>query len=365
MAGAFLRHSILPQLAIELGGGYGSLKGSQYSTVMAMGDLKLVCFPFTGKYMPGVRQRMRPYFYGGVGALRHDPDKTPAISPPGAGDIGWALILPGGVGLELPLLPNVAIDLNAGYSYSFSDDLDAVRTTSRKDAFWHTAVGVVFRGVRQGRDRMPVAALAPPPAALDTDGDGLTDEEERTLTHTNPMLADSDGDGLTDREEIQVWRTDPNKFDTDGGGIGDGAEVARGTNPLDASDDAERTTAAPQQQTPPRRAAGNEAIPSWEVRFGFDTAEITEAARIELDRIVVEMKAQTDLKVDVFGYTDPTGTLAYNRTLSEQRAKAVQDYLVARGIPASRISVQGMGQADPLAGNNQDPKDRRAEIVCR
>ena len=66
---------------------------------------------------------------------------------------------------------------------------------------------------------------------LDSDGDGLTDEEE-AFYGTDPFLADTDGDGLFDREEIFTWQTDPLNPDTDGDGYLDGEEVRQGYNPL-------------------------------------------------------------------------------------------------------------------------------------
>jgi hypothetical protein len=70
----------------------------------------------------------------------------------------------------------------------------------------------------------------------DSDGDGLTDEQEQVLG-IDPLKGDTDGDGLTDGEEIQTHNTDPLDSDTDGGGISDGAEVNRGTNPRQSDDD--------------------------------------------------------------------------------------------------------------------------------
>lgn len=69
--------------------------------------------------------------------------------------------------------------------------------------------------------------------AVDTDGDGLTDEEEAKYG-TDPKKADTDGDSLTDYEEIMIWKTDPLNPDTDGDGFSDGVEVKNGFNPLGA-----------------------------------------------------------------------------------------------------------------------------------
>ena len=82
----------------------------------------------------------------------------------------------------------------------------------------------------------PTATVVPPAAALDTDGDGLTDEDEVNVHGTDPDVADTDGDGLTDGDEVNVHGTDPNLADTDGDGAPDGDEVAFGSDPNDPSD---------------------------------------------------------------------------------------------------------------------------------
>lgn len=63
-------------------------------------------------------------------------------------------------------------------------------------------------------------------AAVDTDGDGLTDTDEINRYHTNPNNPDTDGDGLTDGQEVRYLGTDPLKADSDGDRITDNAEVA-------------------------------------------------------------------------------------------------------------------------------------------
>lgn len=65
---------------------------------------------------------------------------------------------------------------------------------------------------------------------LDSDLDGLTDEEE-ARPGTDPNNPDTDQDGLTDREEVKVYGTDPLKADTDGDGYKDGEEIKNGFNP--------------------------------------------------------------------------------------------------------------------------------------
>jgi len=68
------------------------------------------------------------------------------------------------------------------------------------------------------------------PVAADTDGDGLSDEDE-TKYKTDSNLFDTDGDGLSDREELQVYETNPLNADSDGDGFLDGEEVRNGYDP--------------------------------------------------------------------------------------------------------------------------------------
>lgn len=77
----------------------------------------------------------------------------------------------------------------------------------------------------------PVPEPEPEPAPpVDTDGDGLTDDQE-IARGTSPSSADTDGDTLTDREEVNVYRSDPLNPDTDGDSYQDGHEVQNGYNP--------------------------------------------------------------------------------------------------------------------------------------
>ncbi len=65
---------------------------------------------------------------------------------------------------------------------------------------------------------------------VDSDGDGLTDDREKTIG-TDPHNWDTDGDGLSDYDEVTIWKTDPLNPDTDHDGFKDGDEVSHGYNP--------------------------------------------------------------------------------------------------------------------------------------
>lgn len=91
--------------------------------------------------------------------------------------------------------------------------------------------------------------------------------------------------------------------------------------------------------------------------FETDSADVPEST--ELTAIAKHATAN-GLCLDVRAYTDETGRPAYNQKLSERRANAIADYLIAHGVPASKISVHPMGPTHAFADNAQD---RRAEVI--
>ncbi|HEY0685660.1 MAG TPA: OmpA family protein [Steroidobacter sp.] len=90
------------------------------------------------------------------------------------------------------------------------------------------------------------------------------------------------------------------------------------------------------------------------VQFETNSATLTPESNAELDRIVEVMRASPTIAGYVEGYTDSTGTAAYNKQLSAKRAKAVADYLIAQGISRDRVIPRGHGQADPVASNGTE-----------
>jgi OOP family OmpA-OmpF porin len=87
------------------------------------------------------------------------------------------------------------------------------------------------------------------------------------------------------------------------------------------------------------------------VFFNFDSYAILAKSKSELDRMLQVMKENTGIKVSIIGHTDNIGTEPYNLTLSENRAKAVVDYLIANGIAKARLSFEGQGELYPAVPN--------------
>lgn len=100
----------------------------------------------------------------------------------------------------------------------------------------------------------------------------------------------------------------------------------------------------------------------------FDTgrAALKAGTRNNLSRIAGLLAGNEKARVIVEGHTDSVGAEAMNQTLSEARAKAVADYLVAQGFPRARIETIGYGESSPIASNDTvagRQQNRRVELV--
>lgn len=103
-----------------------------------------------------------------------------------------------------------------------------------------------------------------------------------------------------------------------------------------------------------------------DVLFDIGKADLRSEAQIALAKLTGIVLNYPSLRLSIEGYTDSTGTAAFNQTLSEKRADAVRDYLVSQGLDANSLSAQGYGQASPVADNTTAAgrqKNRRVEIV--
>jgi outer membrane protein OmpA-like peptidoglycan-associated protein len=110
------------------------------------------------------------------------------------------------------------------------------------------------------------------------------------------------------------------------------------------------------------------AMRTYLVFFDWDRAELTERARaIVAEAASASTHVQTT-RIEVNGYTDLSGGVAYNQKLSLRRARSVQVELVRDGVAAAEISIQGYGEANPLvptAAGVREPQNRRVEILLR
>lgn len=88
--------------------------------------------------------------------------------------------------------------------------------------------------------------------------------------------------------------------------------------------------------------------------FDFDKATLRPESTNELERLTKLLQDVPTLKIEIGGHTDSKGADDYNKKLSDNRAKAVVDYLVSKGIAANRLTSMGYGEEQPIATNDND-----------
>lgn len=171
------------------------------------------------------------------------------------------------------------------------------------------------------------------------------------------MVADSDGDGVPDNAD-RCPNTPANvtvdaagcPLDSDGDGVADYLDQCPNT-PRGSTVDAK---GCPQK------------IVVRDLNFASGSAVLTAESRTILDGVVSGIKGNPAVKeITVTGYTDGQGAAAYNKSLSERRAKSVADYLRAQGLSGLTINAVGMGEDNPVATNDTPEgraENRRVEI---
>ena len=182
---------------------------------------------------------------------------------------------------------------------------------------------------------------------LDSDKDGVADHQDRcpeTPQGVSVTLfgcpVDSDSDGVADYldrcPDTPRWTEVDAQgcpVDSDGDGV---------------TDDKDRCPDTP-------TGAVVNANGCW-VLSGvlFDTGKSTvrpEMSR-ELEAVAGVMRRNPKLKIEIQGHTDSVGDASFNQRLSEQRARAVMNYLIGEGISAARLQAKGMGETRPAASND-------------
>ena len=102
------------------------------------------------------------------------------------------------------------------------------------------------------------------------------------------------------------------------------------------------------------------------LKFEFDKAELKPEDKELLAKIAGILMTSHDYTISVNGHTDDVGTVEYNQKLSERRAQAVRDYLVAAGLSPDIMTVTGWGKSNPRVdgtSNEARAKNRRVELA--
>lgn len=223
----------------------------------------------------------------------------------------------------------------------------------------------------------------PPPVEKDTDGDGILDSKDKCPTvagvakYDGCPVPDTDGDGINDDNDKCPTVKGLAKYDgcpipdTDKDGINDEedkcptvAGVARyqgcpvpDTDKDGINDEEDKCPTVPGVRENNGCPAIKEEVVKKVTASAKNVFFVTGSAKLQtksfkaLDQVVAILNEDAALKLDIEGHTDNTGTDKINVPLSQNRAKAVHDYLVGKGIDAARLSSEGFGSSKPVADN--------------
>ena len=262
-------HAFTSRVAFEFGAGvfnYSSVnreRSSDFSTSSVPIDLRLR-WSFA---KPG--SKVRPFVFAGLGYQNYSYDSQvlqrsawrqivndnpnavrEGVVADSAGSSSW--YNPIGVGLRLALSGRTHLEFSLTACPAWNDDLHPLRD-GKHDGWMSGLISLSYLLNDEPSATQSIASREQPvntsasssssssasTAAKDTDGDGLSDDLERSSTMTDPLRADTDGDGLRDGDEVLKYRTDALRTDTDGDTVSDGDEVLRyRTNPNERDSDA-------------------------------------------------------------------------------------------------------------------------------
>ncbi len=353
---------------------------------------------------PVTRARITPFVLGGVGTMGVRSRSTELSTD--ADTVGHA-----GIGAKLQLGSRFSLRLDGrgmrapradsdGGTYHFAALLGATFTIGGIATARPVVLDLDVDGVADAADSCPREAGPPPdgcPAPVDGDGDGLADDSDRCPTEAETIngheeedgcpdeLPDRDGDRVADRsdtcpdepEDVDSFEDDdgcPDR-DNDGDQVVDvedrcpaqtGPLANQGCPDVDRDQDgvADRLDNCPDEAG----AAAQQGCQAQQyvvitpdqlrvldpITFTTARTRIRRRSLRVLDNLAAVLAQHPELtRVRIAGHTDDRGGADLNKQLSQQRADAVMEYLVSRGVAAARLEATGHGEDRPLEPNSR------------
>jgi OmpA-OmpF porin, OOP family len=134
--------------------------------------------------------------------------------------------------------------------------------------------------------------------------------------------------------------------------------------PPPAATQAAPPEAAQPAAPPPIKLPAKGSVTLTGVTFDFDSANLTESSRPVLDGVAGGLKQHPHLLVELQGYTDSKGSVAYNMRLSRRRAESVRQYLIGDGVDPTQLTAHGYGPEHPVASNRTaDGRSQNRRVV--
>jgi OmpA-OmpF porin, OOP family len=357
------------------------------------------------------KKTFEPYIMAGVGTTRLGGSSYAGLNA--------------GIGLNIWVAENFAINAQTNYNYLFNysdnaylqnsigigfrlgggpKDSDKDGIPDDQDACPKVKGTVATKGcpdadgdgVADADDACPnEAGTAATQGCPDKDGDGIADAKDACPTEAGTAATngcpDTDGDGILDKDDTCPREKGTKEFngcpDTDGDGIKDsedkcptekgtaanqGCPDRDGDGIVDSQDNCpDQAGVASRQGCPEIKAEEIKALETKLnmaaklIQFETGKATIKQQSYDEIDQIVTIMNQYPTSRFKIEGHTDNTGNAVNNKTLSDQRATAVKNYITSKGIAADRLDSQGFGSDKPVATNATPAgrtQNRRVEI---
>ncbi|MCX6205828.1 MAG: OmpA family protein [Bacteroidetes bacterium] len=267
----------------------------------------------------------------------------------------------------LEFFPHSIVQIYGRYIYGL-DNMDGTGNPNTVAKYYNDGFqfGIKFRLF--GHPIIPEPPVVAPPAApLDTDGDGVTDDVDKCPSvaglakYNGCPVPDSDKDGVNDEQDKCPTVAGLAKYngcpipDSDNDGIND--EEDHCPNVAGTAANAGCPDIAPDLK---------EAAKS--IYFISNTAKFSDPTRAagKLNPVVDFMTKYPNLKIDIEGHTDATGSDKINNELSQKRADAIQKFFLDKGISQDRLTSKGYGSTKPVADNKTSKgrsENRRVELL--
>ncbi|MDP2388483.1 MAG: OmpA family protein [Bacteroidota bacterium] len=223
-------------------------------------------------------------------------------------------------------------------------------------------------GITDKEDRCPDTAGSIEMAGCpDTDKDGVVDVDDKCAgTKTGYKVdatgctLDNDKDGIVNEDDLCPELAGTMAFkgcpDTDGDGVSDKEDrcpLVKGTI---------ENKGCPEI---PREDIVKINVIASKIYFETGSAKLKLISNSQLDDLATILNRNSAVNMTIEGHTDNVGDDAYNMDLSQKRTESVRDYLISKGVPASRLTAIGYGETKPVADNAKaagKAKNRRVEL---
>jgi OOP family OmpA-OmpF porin len=321
--------------------------GVDYST---SGSTDIIRGAFNAVYTYEKQGKFIPFAKAGLGIENFTTNKA------GNND---RLFVDTGIGTKMDLTDNLALKLEAIYMLK----PDAAHA-GNADSNLMALVGLTYSFGAQAQKETPaqeieaavveeaavIIAVATP---VDSDGDGIVDADDKcadTPSNTRvditgcPVILDTDNDGVADADD-QCPNTAPDTQQVDA----QGCKI----NP-DKDNDGVLNAQDICPNTPANTAVDKNGCPATmtlDIKFENNSYKIKPESYAHLDKYATFLKKYPNYSAKIVGYTDSTGSAAYNKQLSKKRADEVVTMLKQRGVNAAQLSAEGLGEANPVADN--------------